>query len=58
MVKMENIFDTNTGLWSITLLNGNNVKTPLSDIELSPFTIGSCVYLCKSVMVDLSNSTA
>jgi len=42
---ISNIFDISTGLWPVRLFDGTQLHVAASDMELSPFTIGSAVIL-------------
>jgi len=41
---ISGMFDPSTSLWPVELFNGPKINVPQSELVLSPFTIGSCVY--------------
>ncbi len=60
---ISDLFDSRTNMWPVRLFDGPKINVPQSELVLSPFTIGSCVYSIPSsyeigTRVRLSNLTS
>ena len=46
---ISDLFDRRTNMWPVTLFDGTQQNVLASDMDLSPFTIGSCVYFKPTI---------